>query len=265
MKQYKLIKEYPRSPKLNTVVTWADSDKFKTIYCCIDQTMILVEEIENYPEFWQKIITKNYEILSFRNKNKPYNVYTLEKDGKYHGISGSCIPYEYCIDHYAIHSVRRLSDNVTFTQGDRIKSTFDSHVKADIIVDFGQIYSDRYKCDDIFATFKDGLSLISFEHDTPLFRTSDNVPIFIGDKVWSVVPDILLLCSWDKVTIDHKNFTGITFSTEAAARNYIDLNKPQYTKQQILNLSSKFIPSGAACYSGNEIRNKITECLHTKD
>ena len=48
MKKFKLIKEYPRSPKLGTEIEIKESE---------------VNTIKTYPEYWQEIIEKKYEIL----------------------------------------------------------------------------------------------------------------------------------------------------------------------------------------------------------
>lgn len=58
--KYELIKTYPGSPKLNTICKydknpWSDSNAFTNP----------VLNPENYPEFWQPVVEKDYEILSF--------------------------------------------------------------------------------------------------------------------------------------------------------------------------------------------------------
>jgi hypothetical protein len=82
MKKYKLIKQYPGSVELGTIISrkcTTDIWKGTTYY-------------ETYPEFWQEVIEKDYEILISR-----------------------VVPQE-------ILSVKRLSDGEIFTVGDRAKS-----------------------------------------------------------------------------------------------------------------------------------------------
>jgi hypothetical protein len=67
--KYKLIKEYPGSPKLNTEVIYSEKHKiynynFDTIY-----TEFPKNQVENLPEFWELVIEKDFEILEFTSKN----------------------------------------------------------------------------------------------------------------------------------------------------------------------------------------------------
>ena len=75
------------------------------------------EAIENYPEFWEEIKEKEYEILSFMDKNIIFNlsdkVYQPNAD-----IDFDC-GLKYCLNNFKIHSIRRLSDGEVFTLGDR--------------------------------------------------------------------------------------------------------------------------------------------------
>lgn len=52
MKKYKLIKEYPGSPGLGYITS---SENLIRLY-------------REYPEFWEEIVEKDYEILSWRQK-----------------------------------------------------------------------------------------------------------------------------------------------------------------------------------------------------
>ena len=65
MKKYKLIKEYPGSPKLG-------SESFEW----------LGYKQSNYPDFWQEIVEKDYELLSFKANDS--TIVVLREDGFYH-------------------------------------------------------------------------------------------------------------------------------------------------------------------------------------
>ena len=64
---------------------------------------------ENYPEFWEKVVEKNYEILSFISKEwciAQLSYFTCENN-----FTGN--------DVWKIYSVKRLSDGEVFTIGDK--------------------------------------------------------------------------------------------------------------------------------------------------
>lgn len=61
MKKYRLIKEYPGSPKLGTIVESQNAVsgilfEGKALYF-----------IETSPEYWEEIVEKNYEIINHYN------------------------------------------------------------------------------------------------------------------------------------------------------------------------------------------------------
>lgn len=51
MKKYTLIKLYPQSPKLGTVVEEYENNGYEELEH--PNTAYLKEDIENFPEFWQ--------------------------------------------------------------------------------------------------------------------------------------------------------------------------------------------------------------------
>ena len=95
--KYKLIKEYPGSPKLGTIT---------------DRTMYFPEY---YPSFWQPVVEKNYEILSLvasekNPQHKKGSKFLHNKDYKFKNM--------YPTEFWDIYSVKRISDNKIFTIGD---------------------------------------------------------------------------------------------------------------------------------------------------
>lgn len=91
MKRYKLIKEYPGSPDLG----WISNNNWK-----------------GYPEFWEEVTEKDYEILLLKNKRgtiidftnviKPFTVEELYNNQFQ-------LNSKYSSDEFIIHSVKRLS------------------------------------------------------------------------------------------------------------------------------------------------------------
>lgn len=179
MEKYKLIKEYPKSPKLGYEVWYSGLNSSRdwegTVF------------YETHSEYWEKVLVeKNYEILSFiRNDGNAKNAIKTK-------VKGSKDIFEWYLTNYQdsekrllkspgfdIHSVKRLSDGVVFTIGDLCK------VKDS---------STRDKIGSFFITEK-GLHVRSLkftrylqdiEISKPLLTTEEGVDLFVGDKYWFV-------------------------------------------------------------------------------
>ena len=110
--KYKLIKEYPGSPKLGTIT---------------DRTMYFPEY---YPSFWQPVVEKGYETLSLvasekNPQHKKGSKFLHNKDYKFKNMH----PTEF----WDIYSVKRLSDGEIFTIGDIIDTRVDNKYKQEIL------------------------------------------------------------------------------------------------------------------------------------
>ena len=93
--KYKLIKEYPGSPKVGTIIT-----SVRSYYNDI--------KVEMYPEFWEEVIEKDYEILEYYQKEFTY--------------SKNHVNWTYIFkQNYPIKTIKRLSDGEIFTVGDRLR------------------------------------------------------------------------------------------------------------------------------------------------
>lgn len=106
-KKFKLIKKYPGSPELGSIV----SKHSAHTYIMFDG-IYPAHSIENHPEFWEEIIKPTYKILSFRSLQsfKAGHIVDMEKNN--YG------PEKYLkSDYWEINSIKRLSDNVVFTIG----------------------------------------------------------------------------------------------------------------------------------------------------
>lgn len=87
--------------------------------------------VEPSSNFWEEIVEKDYEILSFSKNTSSFNIYTVRENGRllwdipeYKGMNAdnNSTHWTKAIENgYIIHSVKRLSDNVVFTAGDKIK------------------------------------------------------------------------------------------------------------------------------------------------
>ena len=114
MEKYKLIKEYPGSPKLGHIDSIVN--KIETGY------------YSDNPEYWEKVVELDYEILSYIH-NGSKNIW--KKDSKFEtyfhieGTFNPCTKLEDILKYpkiYLIYSVKRLSDNEIFTIGDNVLS-----------------------------------------------------------------------------------------------------------------------------------------------
>jgi len=69
--------------------------------------------------------------------------------------------------------------------------------------------------------------------EKPLFTTEDGVEIFKGDDYWQVIPEFRHYFignnDYERRSCDKH------FSTEKAAKDYIEMNKPMYSKKQIMD------------------------------
>jgi hypothetical protein len=109
MKKYRLIKEYPGSPRLGTTVKRIDNS---TMYKTIEDIgyPFLSITIENQPEFWEEIVEKDYEILEYKTESGLTLKAPFLEDSEHFYINQRC----------KIHSIKRLSDGEIFTIGDKV-------------------------------------------------------------------------------------------------------------------------------------------------
>lgn len=68
MKKYKLIKEYPGSPKLGTEII--NNENVNSAHTLDKTHYYNGYKIQEYPEFWEEVVEKDYEILSYISKLK---------------------------------------------------------------------------------------------------------------------------------------------------------------------------------------------------
>jgi hypothetical protein len=128
LKKFKLIREYPGSPNLGTVITAkVDKENNNTNNFYWEGSWF---NPNDFLEFWEEVVEPDYKILSFINKERDVT-FTLNDDGYYQSnleiytlnemlnyTVGSCGNTKKVL----IHSVKRLSDGEVFTVGDTIKT-----------------------------------------------------------------------------------------------------------------------------------------------
>ena len=120
--KYILKKEYPGSPKLGNIIDNLENDW-----------------IENYPEFWEEVVEKDYEILSLSFTN---NFCYLQKNGEYayRNTPNTTSTLKGCLSvGWKIHSVKRIFDGEVFTIDDKVVGYNNSIAKIKTIDLVGEI------------------------------------------------------------------------------------------------------------------------------
>lgn len=246
--KYKLIKKYP---SLN--LTWevgmevGQGDRrgtFANFSPCngkYNEVQIPYEDVVNYPEFWEKVVEKDYEILQFicKEKRGVENVGTIltkQPNGSFWIFPYWTEEEMLKLSHFAIYSIKRLSDGEIFAIGDVCDGV--SYERRPIL-EF-KIVDNTLSIRQEFGHTK--LSNLK-KSKTPLFTTADGVDYYSDDDlVWdthnyaSNSPAIFsnpeFLCKtkvkWAK-SLDRK-----FFSTKEAAEKYKEENKPQFSKKDLL-------------------------------
>ena len=182
--KYKLIQTYPGSPELDAEVEVHGYKHY------IHEGRFFTEgEIESNPDYWEEVIPKDYEILSFITirEDTSGEPSFLNSNGRHEWNTGTYNGFTtqemLASKRYGIHSVKRLSDGEVFTIGDTIKShNFDTiKIIESIVIDSDYVNGIRFN-------YKSGrMSFATAQHaKQPLFITEDGVDIFEGDRYWYI-------------------------------------------------------------------------------
>lgn len=191
-KKYKLIKEYPGSPKKGSIATVDESNDFVQSYTVGDFTYEFSTNLKAYPEFWEEVEEKKYEILSVLGIEKVRKVkdFDIETGGylETHPNSNEFYPEKdsskHILSNFTIYSIKRLSDGEVFSIGDKIKAEPFVRDRKYTVID--EIYYNEH--DQLsYETYK-GEAPRTFVFDNnvkhykePLFVTKDGVGIY-GDE-----------------------------------------------------------------------------------
>lgn len=246
MKKFKLIKKYPHSPELNTIITKIDTywgypdgqDSNRIVFLRKDKP-------EDYPEYWQEVVEKDYEILSFVNIKTTLLV-ELHKNSKYAckkgtGYEGKGVSNEeYCLNSkdLKIHSIKRLSDGEIFTIGDKIQLDEDNTTYGTITALYISHEQLRFYCGKLGGVLCHDIDKRNnFKKvKQPLFTTEDGVDVYEDSNVWSINKKTFQFCSkghkgFYKGFIPNSNY--LYFSTKEKAEEYIKLNSIRYSLKDI--------------------------------
>jgi len=203
---------------------------------------------------WEKVIEKDYEILSFKQNSEIEDLWEVvdtlcEKFARKSGQMFCTTPYtlEEILNNplYSIHSIKRLSDGEVFSIGDKIKTcvsnTYASIYGFKIENNNLQInHTHAYLLDKQCPETPSGchLYLIS-KKKKPLLTTEDGVDIFEGDIFYlftTAYNDKTRINIYEQVANYHyNNCTQKSFSTKEAAKEYILMNKPCLSIIDVVN------------------------------
>ena len=229
MKTYKLIKEYPGSPSLGTIVEALPNVSCYSIHC----------NIEKFPAYWEEIKEKEYEILTLiANGKHPSRI------KGYISTFNNKNNYDFYKHYWDINSIIRLSDREIFTVGDNVEHKDDNDkgviTKIKILENppFDTIvieYKGEYKGVKAFI-FSNSIGVLKHSKP-PLFISEDNVPIYEGDEYW-----------WLHLPLTGNIYSGnagcvqandtLRFSTKKAAEDYIAKNKVLFVTEDGVNAYS---------------------------
>ena len=201
--KYILKKEYPGSPKLGNIIDNLENDW-----------------IENYPEFWEEVVVKkDYEILSLA---RFCSIKPTITDVSYYG-DGYIEALLKC-DNARIHSVKR-NDGEIFTIGD--KTNFGLISKIVINNNSLLFYFEQKSC---------GYNLQTLIKWKPLFTTEDGIDIYEGDYSYGIHNSKFDIVKIKHISTVYVGDNFIEFSTKEKAEQYILLNKPCLSVNDIKNI-----------------------------
>lgn len=253
MKKFRLIREYPGSPKLGTIVMNGIIGVNKNNSNLLFDGSRRLRDIElphKYPEFWEEVVEKDYEILSLIGGS---NERILKDSGNIkawlNGHKGG----------WRIHSVKRLSDGEIFTIGDNttygnIKSFNLISYSKHITVHFNNTDSENCICE---------IKKIK-KIKKPLFTTEDGVDIYKNSESWWVAVNEDTKIStqdkkweydrydWNKPGNPSSSKNYKWFSTEEKAKEYIIMNKPCLSINDVLKTS---------CYNQDQLKELVKSKL----
>jgi hypothetical protein len=104
MKKYRLIQTYPGSDTVGTMIIGSKETMYSKGFGYRNYDWA---HVETHPEFWEEVIEKDYEIVSYVAKDNPNYITTKRRGAHLHE------------EYWKIHSVKRLSDGEVFTVGDK--------------------------------------------------------------------------------------------------------------------------------------------------
>lgn len=244
MKKYKIIKTYPGSDKLGTVITLDKNGE-----CWTTPQLVVESDCKNNPEFFEEIIQKDYEILSFICTENLHTTVISKgtilcktenskfENGIIEDVEVNLLKYP----HWKIFSIKRKSDNEVFSIGDNVDSKLHkNHYKITEIKLFNEVPIIVLSSKDV--PYELSFNLSNIIKSKPVFLiTEDGVKVnlkgeihwvsnYVGGEIkylyaTSLVEPHLFILEDFKV-----------FSSFEKAQEWIILNKPVLSINDVLGL-----------------------------
>ena len=233
MKKYKLIKKYPSLPSTMEIGFEVEWDIYlRRYHHALTLDLFYEDWVENFPEFWEKVIIKEFKIL-FQIKDG----YLFDEVIEGNGISeclGSAVGKDKII------KVKRLSDGEKFTLLDKI--TPEPFVRGRKFTVVDKIYFNEHN--QLSYSTNKGTSPCTFvfgqdtsHYKSPILITEDRVELFKGDSYWFIWIKTPTNNQKEMIPYEVTNIKAQTedeswsekakyFSTKEKAEEYIEQNKP---------------------------------------
>lgn len=280
MRKFKLIKKYPGSPKLGTTYQEIEGlcpyhgKMYKNL--SKEGACLLASEIENHPEFWEEVVEKNYEILSFTCNNKKLNYNKNLKSFNYENNDGDTHrTLKFILKNpntYKIHSVKRLSDGEIFTIGDKVFSEYVNYTINKI-----SIVNDKCMVSALYDINNPNGSRLHYNLNNlkkakqPLFTTEDGVDIFEGNVVYYVEteeePELCFIVNEYTVLKYPGRFISDkslhSFSTKEKAEEYILMNKPVLSLNDIFK-DVEEMRKGLKTFENSQLAKRFKKLVQQK-
>lgn len=246
MRKYRLIKEYPGSPKLGHIETTGDSLN-KSQY----------GDIECYPEFWEEVSNSEYEVIAYKYNESGLVVSKTFSGGKgLYGRLGFFVE-ESKIKDASIYAVKRLSDEEVFIVGNKVKAgAYDLCIQSFVIDPDKKL---RVHCGfDKESTVSQYLENI--RHSKHFFTTEDGVDKYLGDRFFYMHPNFPLEIKEDYVRDITYNDYIKKFSTREEAEEYILTNEPCLSIKDVIN--SSIFKNRSVKISTDDLKKKVKSKIY---
>jgi hypothetical protein len=235
MKSYKLIKEYPGSDSLGTIITGSKETMYSKGFFYIKYDWA---HVETHPEYWEEVIEKDYEIVAMgiaEGTILEFKDGVCVKRSDEYSVGGTANLISILKEQYhkdSIHSVKRLSDGEIFTVGDCFDAGLGSRTIESIWVDKEGVLGFNHEHGRITNTLGTGVFSKAKKLQPVLFTTEDGVGIRKGDNAYIVSKDFTLLPGvYYDIQSDGRISSRKYFSTREAAKKYIDSQKILFTTE----------------------------------
>lgn len=251
-KTYKLQYKYCKSPIRECKITRFTTDNFPWMECS-DYNGVVSPDCYDLIE---QVVEKDYEILSFKQNSGIKDLWESvdiisDKFARKSGQMFCTKPYtlEQILNNplYSIHSVKRLSDNVIFTVGDLICRNKSWETGTPCYITRFELKNNKIivhiKQGDSYGTYPFDNKMYKYSRKEKMFTTEDGVDIFEGDEFYCVtIPNkwtIQKRIGGDGLAFNEELVRKRCFSTKEAAENYIILNKPCLSLNDVFNVYPK--------------------------